>query len=120
MDLLLRSARGGLWTERMRWASPGSSVARGGRAAGGPAPLANRLTRRLLIGRAAERREMKQGRVRFGAQDTVVFGRPAADVVDELAAEFGAERILIMSSARLAAARSASMTGRPPIRRAKR
>jgi alcohol dehydrogenase class IV len=43
----------------------------------------------------------KQGRVVFSAMEEVVYGRPAAEAVAELAAKAGAERILLMVSGTL-------------------
>jgi maleylacetate reductase len=43
----------------------------------------------------------KQGRVVFSAMEEVVFGRPAAEAVAELAGKAGAERILLMVSGTL-------------------
>ncbi|MEO1611324.1 MAG: iron-containing alcohol dehydrogenase [Pseudomonadota bacterium] len=44
---------------------------------------------------------MLQGQVSFGKQERVVFGRPAAEAVAELAAEWGAERVFVMASGTL-------------------
>ena len=43
----------------------------------------------------------KHGRVVFSAMEEVVFGRPAAEAVAELAAKAGAERIFLMVSGTL-------------------
>ncbi|MEL7465388.1 MAG: iron-containing alcohol dehydrogenase [Pseudomonadota bacterium] len=45
---------------------------------------------------------MLQGQVSFGKQERVVFGRPAAEAVAELAVEWGAERVFVMASGTLA------------------
>lgn len=44
---------------------------------------------------------MKSGRVAFSKQDEVVFGRPAAEAVAELAERWGAKRPMIMASGTL-------------------
>lgn len=44
---------------------------------------------------------MISGQVRFSKQDEVVFGRPAAEAVADLAADYGAGRVLIMASGTL-------------------
>lgn len=44
---------------------------------------------------------MLQGQVAFGKQERVIFGRPAAEAVADLAAEFGAERVFVMASGTL-------------------
>lgn len=44
---------------------------------------------------------MLHGQVTFGKQETVVFGRPAAEAVDELAIRFDARRVFVMASGTL-------------------
>ena len=44
---------------------------------------------------------MRQGQVSFGEQERVVFGRPAAEAVADLAEEFGAESVLVIASGTL-------------------
>lgn len=45
---------------------------------------------------------MRQGRVAFGRQEEIVFGRPAAEAAAEIAARFGAARVFVMASGTLA------------------
>lgn len=44
---------------------------------------------------------MIEGRVDFSAQETVTFGRPAAEAAAGLAADWGAERVMILASGTL-------------------
>lgn len=44
---------------------------------------------------------MLHGHVVFGKQEEVVFGRPAAEAIDELAKSYGARRVFVMASGTL-------------------